>query len=134
MIDPVMIFSFGVAAGALASYGGISFAKRKDGETVEHKVEIADLGENDILVLTNPAMLSDEVTSRLRALVDEKLSKGGRFSMVIGGGFTLSVIRRPGHIPPLPLPPRAPTIDSAAAPRGLRIPAGTRPKSPRGTS
>lgn len=93
-MDPVVTAVLIVGVLPSAAIGYCFGALRSTKQPVEHKVEIAELGENDILVLTHEGLVSSDVAERLKTIADEKLSTPGRFSMVIGGGFKVSVIRR----------------------------------------
>jgi hypothetical protein len=98
--DVVEPLSIGIAIGTTCLGAGVvigHFIALHGRVPGEHKVEIADLGEHDILVLTHESVISDEMAKRLKSQVTERLDTAGRFAMVISGGFRLSVIRRHGH-------------------------------------
>lgn len=109
--DAVEPIAIGFAVGASCLGAGVVIGHfvalhgRVPGEIAEQKVEITELGENDILVLTKDGSVSTEMSDRIREDFGARLNEGGQLVAVISDGFKLSVVRRT-WAPPKAAPPR----------------------------
>lgn len=105
-MDPVAGV-LGLVGGAVVTYVLCVCLMWREPRSAEQKVEIAELGENDILVLTTEKQISQELEARIRARFDERLKESGRVVLVLDGGFKLSVVRRTWAPPKSPPPAHA---------------------------
>lgn len=64
-----------------------------------------EVNRGDVLVAKTDQIISAETAERLRAILEKRFDALGCTVLVIGPEISISVIgKRPGHIPPRPLP------------------------------